>query len=284
MGVYVSTSCLKNGSNIIDVLEAYKKTGLKKVELGPSHKYCANLQNKLRQYDFNFIVHHYFPPPKEPFILNLASQNVTILKKSREQVKKSIEFCNSSNIRLFTFHAGYRVDPTIKLNFKNRPIAPYKKAFSTFVESVKEINEFAEDNGVRIAVENNVLSDYNVVKGRNLFLLLCEYAEFLDLFEKIPSDNLGLLLDVGHLQVTSHWLKFDKSEFVNKLKSKVFLIHVHENNSKVDEHRGLNKNSWCLKVIGKKVFRKVPVSLESMNLSVKEIMWNKKLLEDVLKA
>jgi sugar phosphate isomerase/epimerase len=280
MPVYVSTSCLRNGGNILDVLNAYKKAGIKKVELGPS-RYNADLPNKIKQYKFDFIVHNYFPPPKVPFVVNLASQNKTILKRSREQIKKSIEFCNRLNIGLFTFHAGFRADPSIKLEFrKSSPVAPYKKALRTFIESVNEVNRHAENNGVKIAIENNVLSEYNVVKGRNIFLLMCKSTEFENLFREIPSDNLGILLDLGHLKVTSHWLKFDKYEFVDKLKDKVFLIHVHENNGKVDEHKGLDENSWCLRIISKKCFRKVPVSLESTNLDIDEIIQNKKLLEN----
>ena len=279
MLIYVSTSCLKNGGNILDVLKVYKEAGFKNVELGQSI-YDVNLPNKIKQHDFNFIVHHHFPPPKKPYVVNLASQNATILKKSREQIKKSIEFCNRLDIGLFTFHAGFRADPSIKLEFKkSSPVASYEKALRTFIESVKEINIHAENNGVKIAIENNVLSEHNLVNGRNLFLLMCESTEFENLFREIPSDNIGALLDLGHLQVTSHWLKFDKYEFVDKLKDKVFLIHVHENNGKVDEHKGLDEKSWCLRIIGKKCFRKVPVSLESTNLDINEIIQNKKLLE-----
>jgi len=280
MLVYVSTSCLKNDSDVLNVLKAYKRAGFKNVELGPTYSYDVNLPSKIKQYDFNFIVHNYFPPPKKPFVINLASQNATILKKSREQIKTSIEFCNRLNIGLFTFHAGFRADPSIKLEFeKSQLVTSYEKALRTFIESVKEINKHAENNGIKIAIENNVLSEYNLVNGRNIFLLMCEYTEFENLFREIPSDNLGALLDLGHLQVTSHWLKFDKYEFVDKLKDKVFLIHVHENNGKVDEHKGLDENSWCLQIISEKFFKKVPVSLESRNLDINEIIRNKKLLE-----
>ena len=202
MAVYVSTTCLARGGNIFEVLETYTKAGLSHVELGASHKYVDGLSPaEFKQYGFNFMVHHYFPPAKEPFIVNLASQDSMILKRSKEQINRSIKFCHSLGIKLFTLHAGFRVDPDNKLHFpKEQPITPYETAFNTFVESVDEINSYAQQMGVRIAIENNVLSDYNVIDGQNPFLLLCEADEFERLQQKIPSANVGILLDLGHLK------------------------------------------------------------------------------------
>lgn len=276
MPVYISTSCLANGSNVFDVLETYAQAGLSNVELGSSHKYVNHLSpSKFRKYNFDFSVHHYFPPPEEPFVVNLASQNPVILERSREQIKKSIKFCHRLGSKLFTFHAGLRADPDNKLRFpKDQPIVSYEVAFSTFVDSVNEINRYARDKKVRIGVENNVLSEYNVVNRQNIFLLLCEAEEFERLWEKIPSDNVGMVLDLGHLKVTSHWLGFDRYEFIDRVKDRVFSIHVHENNGIVDEHRELDEKSWCLEVISREYFAQVPIVLESMNLSIDRILKN----------
>ncbi|MFC2003540.1 sugar phosphate isomerase/epimerase family protein [Chloroflexota bacterium] len=284
MPVYVSTTCLAKASNIFHVLEAYAKAGLKYVELGASHEYIDDsLLAEFKKYRFSFMVHHYFPPPQRPFILNLASQNATILAQSKKQIKKSIDFCHSLGITLFTFHAGFQADPDSKFRFsQSKVIVPYEVAFNTFVESARELNEYAQDKGVKIAVENNVLSEYNVVNGENPFLLLCQAEEFEKLWERIPSTNVGAVLDLGHLKVTSHWLGFDKHEFVDKIKSRVFSIHVHENNGLVDEHRNLDEQSWCLEVINRREFAGVPVTLESMNLSIEEINRSRNLVERYL--
>ena len=146
MPVYVSTSCLTNGSNVFDVLEAYAKAGLRNIELGSAHKYISNLSPaKFTQYGFNLIAHHYFPPSPEPLIVNLASQDTLILKRSKDQIKRSIDFCHSMGIKLFTFHAGFRADPTEKLEFIGQSVSPYETAFDAFIESVDEINRYAQD-------------------------------------------------------------------------------------------------------------------------------------------
>lgn len=283
MTVYVSTVCLANGSNVIEVLEAYDKAGLRNVELGTSRQYIEGLSlSKFKQHNFSFIVHHYFPPPREPFIVNLASQDATILARSKEQIKKSLEFCQGLGIELLSFHAGFRADPDDNLRFCQQHVASYEKAFATFVESLEEINGYAQERGVRIAIENNVLSDYNLVDGGNPFLLLCEAEEFERLWQRIPSANVGILLDLGHLRVTSHWLKFDRYQFIDRVKDKVFAIHVHENNGQVDEHRELDETSWCFEIISRKCFRGLPVVVESWGLNVDKVVQQVGLVERVL--
>ncbi|MFC2034058.1 sugar phosphate isomerase/epimerase family protein [Chloroflexota bacterium] len=282
MPVYVSTSCLTRGSSIFEVLETYTRAGLNHVELGASHKHIDNLSpSDFEQYEINFIVHHYFPPPREPFIVNLASQDPLILKRSKEQINRSLQFCHSLGVKLFTLHAGFRVDPNNKLQFpKEPPDAPYETAFDTFIESIDEINSRAQQLGVRIAIENNVLSDYNLIDGQNPFFLLCEAEEFERLWREIPSTNVGMLLDLGHLKVTSHWLGFDKYEFVDRIQDRVFALHIHDNNGRVDQHKGLDESSWCLEVLGRKCFADIPIVLESSGLSIEQISQQLRRMEE----
>jgi len=234
MAIYVSTTCLGDGRNVFDVLETYAEADLRNIELGSTHNHINDLSPaRFKRYGFNFFCHHYFPPPQEPFIVNLASQDPMILKRSKEQIKRSIEFCYVLGIKLFTFHAGFRADPGESLNFSTeQSVTSYRRAFDTFVDSVKEIDCYASDMGVKIAVENNVLSEYNVIDGENPFLLLCKAEEFDELWASISSPGVGMLLDLGHLKVTSHWLGFDKYEFIGKVRDRVFAIHVHENNGR----------------------------------------------------
>lgn len=275
---------MANGSNVFDVLEAYAKSGLRNVELGSSHKHIHSLSPaRLAQYNFELIVHHYFPPPPEPFIVNLASQNPEILGRSREHVKRAIEFCYSSGIKLFTFHAGFRADPDEKLRFpQDQPVTAYETAFAIFIESIDKINSYAQQQGIKITIENNVLSEYNVVNGQNRFLLLCKAEEFERLGERIYSANVGIALDLGHLKVTSHWLNFDKYQFIDRAKDKVFAIHIHENKGRVDEHRELDETSWCLEVIGRSGFSKLPIVLESTKLTIEQIIQQVSLMKEVL--
>jgi len=279
MNLYVSTSCLKDKKDVFEVLDTYHKSGITNVELGIWKRPVEKL-SKINNYDCNFIVHHYFPPPQDAFVVNLASQDETILARSREQMRKSIDFCHRFHIKLFSFHAGFRADPDSNFRFlKKGHITPYQKAFTTFVESVKEINTYAEKRGVKLAVENNVLSENNLVEGENRFLLLCEATEFERLWEEIPTDNLGILLDLGHLKVTSNWLNFDRHEFIERVKEKIFAIHINDNNGKSDTHSQVNKTSWCLEAISRNNFTQIPLVLESTCVTIDQINQQLRLIE-----
>jgi len=261
MPLYISTACL-NG-DVFAVLDLYRESGFRNVELGSSHPYNEKISpSTIGEYDFNFLVHNYFPPPREPFIINIASQNRAILKRSLHQLKTGIDFCECLGTKLFTFHSGFRSDPDLNLRFKTGGIAPYAKAMKTTIQSLIEINEYAEDHGVKIAIENNVLAAHNLVNGEDGLLLMCEYWEFERLFREIDSDNLGLLLDLGHLKVTANTLGFDADEFIRRSKDRVFAVHLHENNGKLDEHRCPKEGDWSLEIVGK-YFKEVPVVLES---------------------
>ena len=263
MSIYVSTSCLSNKYKFPQILDAYSNLGIKNVELGICKDSTLDVAKLLKKHDFNYIVHHYFPPPKEPFIVNLASQSKQILEKSIDQMKKSIDFCADFNINFFSFHAGFRVDPDINLKFSFNNITEYEKSFNIFKESVVKIVDYAERRSVKVAIENNVLSEYNLICGQNKLLLMCESWEFERLFNEITSNNLGVLLDIGHLKVTSNLLGFDADEFIDKLKDKTFAVHVHENNGRVDEHKCFREGDWSLYIVNTHFKnRGIPIVLE----------------------
>lgn len=262
MPIYVSTSCLSGKYKFSQILDIYSKSGIKNVELGVCKEPDIDL-NILKKHDFNYTVHHYFPPPEEPFIINLASQDTQIHEKSIVQIKKSIDFCTEFNINFFSFHAGFRIDPDVNFKFEPDNITEYETSFNTFKESVGEIADFAEKRKVKVAIENAALSEYNLIDGRNKLLLMCELWEFERLFSEIQSANLGILLDIGHLKLSSNLLKYDADEFISKLQDKILAVHVHENNGRVDEHRCIKEGDWSLSLIDKHFKNSdIPVILE----------------------
>ena len=80
------------------------------------------------------------------------------------------------------------------------------------------------------------------------------------------------MLDLGHTAVTSNWLNFDKDDFVLKCEDKVSAIHVSNNNGKNDQHRSLTKDCWQSSKL--KLFKKQPIILETMNLTIDQIKEN----------
>ena len=64
--LYVSTTFIKNNQKIKIALDILKSAGIKNVELGSNHIYESNY-DYIKKYNFNFLVHNYFPIPKENF-------------------------------------------------------------------------------------------------------------------------------------------------------------------------------------------------------------------------
>lgn len=278
--IYVSTNCLKNPRDIIRVLKEYEKANIENVELGSIHRFF-NVK-ELKQFSFNFIIHGYFPPPKTEFIFNLASQSKTIRNRSIKLAKDAINLCSEIESPLYTFHAGFTVDPhKLGARFSQKNIVNKKKSIETFVESVTDIIDSAKNCGIKIAMEPNVVEEFNLVKNKNELLLFADLDEIKQFYTIFKKKDVGLLLDLGHTAVTSHWLNFDRNEFVKFCVDKAFAVHLSNNNGKKDQHRSINKKCWQVSKL--KLFKKHPITLETMNLDISKIKYNLKIAENAIK-
>lgn len=284
MNYFVSTNCLADADDLLVTLKTYAQSGLLNVELGACKKYVKNASQGIfrlkEEYNLNLIAHHYFMPIKDTFIVNLASPDKTILRKSIEYIKGAIQFCHILGIRMYSVHAGFSVDPDFNFNFSYKKENIYReRAFEIFIETIRQLNTYAQERKVRLAIENNVLTNYNLVEGENRLLLLCELEEYEKLFELIPSDNLGVNLDFGHLKVTAKTLKYNCFEMIEKLTNKIFLFHAHDNDGDNDQHRTFDSDSWFLPQLNNSKLENVPLVIEGSNLTIDGI---KKQLEYLL--
>ena len=274
--VFVSTSCLKNPRNLSKVLDKYQKGGIENVELGSIH---SPFDTKiLKNYDFNYLIHNYFPAPKKSFIFNLSSPNLEIKKKSLQLAKNAIELCRKINSPMYTFHAGFTADSNkVGKEFIKKNIFSRSKALTTFIESIIELKDFANHSGIKIAFEPNIVQKHNLINKKNEFLLLAEFDE-IELFYKFFKKNqIGILLDLGHTAVTSHWLDFNKDDFLKKCLDKVIAIHISNNNGMKDQHKELTRDCWQVSKL--KLFKNKSITLETMNLTIDEIKNNIKIAE-----
>jgi len=277
--VYVSTSCLKNPANVIKVLQEYEKANIENVELGSVHTFF-NVK-KLKQFNFNFIIHNYFPPPKTNLIFNLASQNKTILKRSIKLAKDAINLCCEIESPLYTFHAGFATDPQkLGVRFSQKNIIKKETSLNIFVESVTQIIDYAKNRGIKIAMEPNVVQKFNLINDKNELLLFSDLDEIRQFSKIFKKKDVGILLDLGHTAVTSHWLNFDKNEFVKLCLDRTVAVHISNNNGKQDQHKSLTKKCWQTYQL--KHFRHIPITLETMNLDIEQIHSNLKIAENAI--
>ena len=73
--IFVSTTFAKDDSKISEVLKVCKNEKIYNIELGSNHTYEKNFEKIVNKYNFQFIIHNYFPVPKKSFVVNIASLN-----------------------------------------------------------------------------------------------------------------------------------------------------------------------------------------------------------------
>jgi sugar phosphate isomerase/epimerase len=144
-----------------------------------------------------------------------------------------------------------------------------EKAYERFVHSVRELARYAEHRGVKLLVENHVVPAFSLVDGKNL-LLFASTAEDISVFlSDVQSTNLGLLVDVGHLNVTAHSLRLDPVDFLAKVGPHIVAFHLSENDGLVDQNLPFGRDAWFMSDI--RDFPKATFIIEVFGLDVDEI-------------
>ena len=249
--IYVSTSCVKH-NKIKDSVEELASNGFKNIELSGGTEYYENFEIDLielkSKYNLNYRCHNYFPPPKKPFVLNLASLNDETFQMSFNHLQKVVALSNRLGADKFAFHAGFFID--IKLNEIGKKLSRDKlfdqnEAVENFCSAYRKIKERAGD--VSLFIENNVFSRTNAetYSNENPFMMT-NFSDYQSLREKI---DFNLLLDVAHLKVSAKTLGLNwKSEFENMISESNY-IHISDNDGFHDLNNQLTKSSNLLSML-----------------------------------
>ena len=259
MSLHVSTTAIPR--SLRSTLEAFDEIGIKRVECG----YCSDpgidLGDLLADYDFEYVAHNYFRPVDDEFIVNLASSDPSIRDRSIEYVCQCIQFCDDHNIDLYTFHAGFRVDPSLDLVFPDEGVQPYSTAMDRFFDALKLVLDRTAGTDVSLAVENNVVSEENRFEdGAKLLLARPDGAsEFVN---RLPS-SVGILLDTGHLTVSAETFGFSRDAFLDIVAPSVRCLHLHDNDGLRDRHEPPALGSWPLRVYTETFDGTIPATIEA---------------------
>jgi len=249
--IYISTSCVKH-NKIKDSVEELAENGFQNIELSGGTEYYENFETDLLElkdkYNLNYRCHNYFPPPKKPFVLNLASLNDETFQMSFDHLKKVVALSSRLGADKFAFHAGFFID--IKLSEIGKKLSrdnlfDEKKSVDRFCGAYDIVKEQAKN--VSLFIENNVFSKTNAetYDGENPFMMT-NFNEYKSLKEKI---DFNLLLDVAHLKVSAKTLGLNwESEFENMMSVSSY-IHVSDNDSFHDLNSQLTKNSSLLSML-----------------------------------
>ena len=254
MSIYFSTGGYKN-QNTFDVVNDLVSKGINCIELSGT-SYSPNNIEKLIEFlpIAKFQIHNYFPPPKIPFVINLASMNQDIYQKSLDHIFYAIENCNKINSTNYSFHAGFLCDINVNeigKGVKKKILQNRKDTISLFIDRLKIVSEKAKKHGVNIMIENNVLSKKNLDIFSDNPFLMCDSTECKQIISNTP-DNIKLLLDVAHLKVSANSLNFEYKEFFEKCDELIGGYHLSDNDGLSDSNKVYDENSWFWKFIKKK--------------------------------
>jgi|ETNmetMinimDraft_33_1059910.scaffolds.fasta_scaffold42437_2 sugar phosphate isomerase/epimerase len=282
--IYVSSACVKENS-IKNSIEKLIKFDFKNIELSGGTSYydalTEDLVNLKKKHDLNYLIHNYFPPPKENFVINLASTNDKISHQSLELCKQAIDMCKYFNIAKYSVHAGFRLD----INSEEVGKKIKKKIFNNKENSIKnfkknwEILKKIAGEEVELYLENNVLSKLNYETQQDNPFFLTDFQSYQELKNEF---DFKLLLDIGHLKVSCNSLSHNFKEEYKKLIDHSDFIQLSNNNALSDSNLDIKKDSDVFELLKNTInLGKKTISLEIYN-GLENVRKTKKLLESII--
>lgn len=276
--LYISTSSIQTK----DITEAINQlSGItKNIELSGGCEYDENLLEKLikikQEKNINFLVHGYFPPSQKHFMLNFANKS----GKTREFITETMGYAKSLDIPYYSIHAGFKRDFELKeellINPKNK-----EYTLNGIAQNIGWfLNEFPN---TKLAIENLYPNNQNT---ETCFLMHID--EIVDFFEH--NKNVFLLLDLGHLKVSSWHLRFNYLKAVELLFDKyidrILEIHLSENEGIYDDHFIIHSDSIQYMILRKYAHmikqNKINITIESRNSTVEDLVECSILVNDVI--
>lgn len=283
--IYISSAYSKHEKiGIGDIVRELAQIGFKYIELTGGTAYYKGYEEELlilkKEYDLSYLIHNYFPPPQEAFVLNLASLNNEVYRKSLEHYKRAIDLSKRLGAKRFSLHAGYFIDIGVKEIGKKvnlYELFDRDKAIKRFCEGFNLLKERAVD--IKLYIENNVLSHINALRYQHVrpFMLL-DYNDYLELKYLIDFD---LLLDVAHLRVSSYSLNLDFHNELDKMMAVSDYIHLSNNDGKNDQNKYFSKRNGLLSKMSKYELKNKIITMEVYD-EIEKIIDTYQLVRDTI--
>jgi sugar phosphate isomerase/epimerase len=267
-GIYVSTGAFRGG-RLIEMAKACEELGVG-LELSSGVRWHAGLQAEIEevvQWKGKVLVHNYFPPPENPFVLNLAALTVDTWTRSMIHVREAIDLSVRCGAPFYSVHSGFALNLNVEDLGKpeaqaSKKKVPYAMAYQAFLKAVQNLSAYAKTRGVRLLLENNVITREQV-KGESP-LLMTEPAELAHFFRDLNDDNVGLLMDVGHAKVAAAALGFEPGKFFEELAGWIGAVHLSDNDGVRDNNQSFGEDAW----FGKYFLGNLPLVIEVYGIGI----------------
>lgn len=266
--IFLSSSCIKS-KNIIDAVERLSNI-TKNIELSGGSSYdnglLENLKKIKQQRGLKFLIHGYFPPPKEHFILNFADTS----PRTRDFIRQSIKYADALRVSYYSIHSGFSQDFDFKDEILIDKGSKVRYSPDGMMQNIAWFRSEFPDIG--LAIENLFPNGGN---AECCFLMhIDDIVSFLD-----TEDDVSLLLDLGHLQVSARFFGFgfeDAAEFIlENYAKKIPEIHLSENDGLFDDHRLISENSAQIQIVKRHRDRilknKINIVIEARDFPIEEL-------------
>jgi len=262
--IFVSSASVRN-TTIRDSIIALAESGFRNIELSGGTLPYPELENDLvslkNKYNLNYLCHNYFPPPNNPFVLNLASHDDAVYKATINNIEKALDISKKIGAAKFGFHAGYLFDIPIKqigISIDKQKLFNRNDAKLRFTESF--INLQLKHPDIQLYIENNVLSNLNYRNFNEINpFFICDSTGYLEFKELI---DFTLLLDIAHLKVSCQTLGLSFKDQFSFLINETDYIHISDNNGRVDSNNPLKKNSELFEFLSESDLKNKIITLE----------------------
>ena len=259
------------GMNVHESIFKLEDLGFSHIELGAAHRGDPEkVKDACTSLSASFSLHSPFPPQEEPFILNLASLDATVLEASRSDVSEAIAFAASIDASHVVVHNGFTGYPTLDLDFgEPARISGYEKCYELMVESLGVVVDAAEEFGVAVGVENLESKHFGYMKN--------DPREFESYLAEV--DGLGVVLDIGHMFVASRRMGYEPEDLLNAVRKRIVGIHVSDNDGLSDTHSPPGDGVLPLGEVLPTLPKDCPWVIELENCTEADIVRAKKFLE-----
>ncbi len=273
--VFVSTTSFQT-HDLADIFRLCETHDIGAVELSVAKAWTLEMVRREKNVR-RLLVHNYFPPPENPFLLNLASQDADNLRRSLDHCRAAIDLSAELGGAIYAAHGGFGMDlgttllgnPEAQKALSEDAFTPYERIYATLVESTQALCAYGRERGVRFLIENNVLSPLNGVHGRRL-IPMAHPEELLRLVRDVGDPDFGLLIDVGHANVSSNALQFDRNDFFATLSPHIAALHLSDNDGVRDQNCAFDKSAWFVPYL--KDFSDAVLTLELNKLAPAQIL------------
>ena len=151
--------------------------------------------------------------------------------------------------------------------------------YERLLASVKVLTAHARARGVRFLIENHPLSTIAGHEGRRLLPMVTS-DELCRLLVDVGDPGFGVLIDVGHLNISAHALGFDRVQFVKTLAPFIGGFHLSDNDGIVDQHRPFGRDAWFMPLL--RDCPRAPVTIELSRARTDEILQTRDAVADSL--